>query len=175
LAAAGVGVIVSDGTLATFRNLSFAVGDGLVLLGVLCYAAYSTLLRLRPAVHPWSFLAATFALGVLMLTPLYLWQGSVTGQWVPTTVPAIAGVVYTGLFASVLAYWCFNHGVAVVGPNRAGLFINLIPVFGTAMAIVFLGEPFGLHHALGALGIVVGIALALRAQVAAAKPKILRS
>lgn len=158
----GVFAIVSRGDPSRLAELAFNRGDLLIFTAVICYAAYSVLLRLRPKVHPLSFLAVTFALGALLLLPLYGWESLHLHRPMPLTVTALAAIGYVALFPSVLAYFCFNRGVELVGANRAGLFIHLMPVFGSLMAIVFLGERFQLFHGLGILLILTGIVLATR-------------
>jgi drug/metabolite transporter (DMT)-like permease len=75
---------------------------------------------------------------------------------------AVLSIAYVAIFPSVLAYFCFNRGVELIGANKAGLFIHLMPVFGSIMAVLFLGERFRLFHALGIFLILTGIGLATR-------------
>jgi drug/metabolite transporter (DMT)-like permease len=98
-------------------------------------------------------------IGLLILAPLYVWE-ALTAVPVTFSTGVIAGIAYTGIFPSVLAYLFWNRGVAEVGANRAGQFLHLIPVFGTALAVVFLGESLKLFHLFGAALIFVGIYLA---------------
>lgn len=158
----GVFAIVTHGDPARLAELAFNRGDLLVFTAVICYAAYSVLLRLRPKVHPLSFLAVTFALGALLLLPLYAWESLHLHRPMPLNLTALAAIGYVALFPSVLAYFCFNRGVELVGANRAGLFIHLMPVFGSLMAILFLGERFEVFHGIGILLILIGIILATR-------------
>jgi drug/metabolite transporter (DMT)-like permease len=83
-------------------------------------------------------------------------------RW-PTAQEA-AAVLYIGLFASVLAFICWNKGVAIVGANAAGFTLHLLPVFGTLLAIVFLGESFQAFHAAGIATILAGVLVATRAR-----------
>ena len=73
------------------------------------------------------------------------------------TPAVIAAILYTGLFPSVLAVLFWNKAVAEVGANRAGQFMNLVPVFGIALAVIFLDEAFELFHLVGAATIFTGI------------------
>ncbi|PLY02962.1 MAG: EamA family transporter [Desulfuromonas sp.] len=159
---AGAVTIIARGEVGLILNLEFNRGDLLVLLAIVCYAGYSSLLRLRPKVHPLSFIAVTFWLGTAILMPLYLWEHNYVRPLhpVPTTFLVLA---YVAIFPSIVSYLCFNRGVELVGANRAGLFIHLMPVFGSLMAMVFLGEQFYWFHALGIGLIAVGICLATRA------------
>lgn len=156
---AGVATIVARGDVHTLLGLRIAPGDGWVMLAVLFYALYSVLLRRKPGVHPLSFLAATFAWGSLMLLPVYLWERATVGgmHW---DAPTFAAIAYVGVFPSLLAYLCFNRAVELIGANRAGQFLHLMPVFGCALAALFLGERLQGFHLVGALLIAAGIALA---------------
>jgi drug/metabolite transporter (DMT)-like permease len=157
----GTLVIVSGGSWAALLALRLNQGDALVLLAVVAYAAYTTLLRRRPPIHPLSFLAVTFAGGTLLLLPLYLWE-HLRGQAMPLNGTTLLAVAYIALFPSILAYLCYNRGVELVGANVAGLFIHLMPVFGSIMAMIFLHERLHWFHGLGVLLILIGIVLTTR-------------
>ncbi|NUQ38846.1 MAG: DMT family transporter [Caldilineales bacterium] len=152
-------VIIAQGDLEMLRSLAFNRGDLLIFIAVISYAGYSSLLRRRPAIHPLSFVAATFILGASMLIPLYLWE-HVRVRAVTPNLPTLLSILYVAIFPSVLAYLCFNRGVELAGANRAGLFFHLTPVFGGGMAILFLGESFYWYHGLGVPLILLGILLA---------------
>jgi len=164
----GVAAIVARGDLAALLTLRLNRGDVLILLAVLSYAAYSTLLRRRPQIHPLSFLLTTFAVGAVMLLPFYIWE-HLAVQPMPLRAPALLAIAYTALFPSILAYLCYNRGVELLGANRAGLFIHLMPVFGSALAFVFLGERLQWFHGLGVALIVCGLVLATRVHRRAAQ------
>lgn len=155
----GVAVIVARGEWSVLRSLSIAPGDAWILLAVMFYALYSVLLRRRPAVHPLSFLAGTFAFGSLMLLPVYLWEHLRVAA-IHWDLPTLAAIAYVGIFPSLLAYLCFNRSVELIGANRAGQFVHLMPVFGSALAALFLGERLQGFHLMGAVLIAAGIALA---------------
>lgn len=157
----GAFVIIVQGDLALLRTLTLNQGDLIVFMAVLAYAGYSTLLRKRPALHPLSFLAIIFFLGALMNLPFYLWE-SAAGRPVEVNRAMILAVGYVMLFPSVVSYFCYNRGVDLVGANRAGLFIHLLPVFGSILAVVFLRERFSWFQGVGILFIATGIVLATR-------------
>jgi drug/metabolite transporter (DMT)-like permease len=159
---AGVAAIASQGSLAALLALSLNVGDAWVLAAVVSYALYSTLLRHRPQVHPLSFVAASFGLGAVMLLPLLAWEIA-AGYMLTLNVAALGAIAYVGLFPAVLAYLCFNRGVQLFGPNRAGQFLHLMPVFGSLLAVGVLGERLEPHHLLGIGLIGVGLLLGVRA------------
>lgn len=157
----GALVLVSRGDPSVLLNLDFRPGDALVFIAVVCYAAYSALLRLRPPLHPLSFIWVTFVTGTALLVPFFLWEQTAgrTLQANPVTFLAIG---YVAIFPSILSYLFYNRGVELVGANRAGLFIHLIPVFGTILAILLLGEAFRLFQAAGAGMILAGILMVNR-------------
>jgi drug/metabolite transporter (DMT)-like permease len=155
----GVAVIVARGAPSALLALPLNAGDAWVLTAVVCYALYSALLRLRPATHPLSFLAASFALGALLLLPFYVWE-TLSGTALRPSAPGLLAIVYLALFPSCLAYLFYNRGVELVGANRAGQFFHLMPVFGSLLAVGLLGEAFELYQAAGILLIALGIFLA---------------
>ncbi len=161
LSLSGAVAIVARGDLAALAGLTLNRGDLWIALAVVSYAAYSVLLRRRPAVHPLSLLVGTFLPGSLMILPLYLWE-SLSGRPVRLDAPSLLAIAYVAIFPSILAYFCFNRGVELVGANRAGLFFHLMPVFGSIMAVLFLGERFEPFHAAGIALILAGIVLATR-------------
>ena len=158
----GAIAIIVQGDLQVMLNLSPNPGDLLVLLAVISYAGYTALLRQRPAIHPLSFLAVTFVIGTLMLLPFYLWESLMVRpiQWNGVTLLSVG---YVGIFPSIISYLCYNRGVELIGANRAGLFLYLMPVFGGAMAVFFLGESFRWFHWMGIVLIATGIVTTLRA------------
>jgi drug/metabolite transporter (DMT)-like permease len=156
---AGVGVIAARGSMATLLGLTLNRGDGWVLIAIIFYALYSALLRRRPAVQPLSLLAALFGLGVAMLLPALAWE-LLSGATVRLDAGALLAIGYVVLFPSFIAYLCFNRGTALIGANRAGQFVHLIPVFGSIMAITLLGESVHPYHAAGIALIAGGIVLA---------------
>lgn len=158
---AGVVAIVTRGDPATLMTLTINRGDAIMVFAVGIYALYSALLKRRPAIHPLSFLTVLIGLGAVMLTPGFAWEIS-TGYVFRGDLLTVATVVYVILFPSILAYFAFNRGVELVGPNRAGPFFHLIPVFGSAMAILFLGEAPAWYHGVGYALVLAGVALSQR-------------
>jgi len=157
----GVLVIAGQGSLETLRHLSVNPGDALVLLAVATFATYSSLLRRRPAVHPLSFLAATFLIGVGILAPLAVVEYAAGARMVPGWL-AWGAIAYAVVFASFLATLFFNRGVELIGAARAGQFNHLQPVFGTLLAVGVLGETLHPYHGLGVALIAAGLLLATR-------------
>ncbi len=157
----GAVLIIARGDFARLQSLTFNRGDLLVFTAIACYAGYSVMLRKRPKAHPLAFIATTFWLGSIFLVPLYIWE-TITVASLKLNLSTLLVLGYVMIFPSIVSYLCFNRGVELVGANRAGLFIHLMPVFGGLMAVVFLGEVFGWYHAVGIILIGLGIYLATR-------------
>jgi drug/metabolite transporter (DMT)-like permease len=155
----GVLAIIVHGQIADLLALSLNAGDGLILLAITIYSLYSSLLRRRPKVHPLSFLAASFALGSLMLLPFYGWTLA-EGARIQGGIGSYLEIGYTMVFPSFIAYLCFNRGVELIGAARTGPFMHLVPAFGSILAVLLLGESFHLYHAAGIGLIGAGIAMA---------------
>jgi drug/metabolite transporter (DMT)-like permease len=158
---AGAMLIVSGGNPAALAGLEVNRGDLWILVAVLCYALYTALLRRRPLVHPLSFLAVIFGLGALMLLPFMLAE-MWAGRSMPLTPGSMGALFYVALFPSIVAYLCFNRTVELLGANRTGLSVHLVPAFGSAFAILFLGEDPRWYHGAGIALIAAGILLASR-------------
>ena len=160
----GIMVILSRGDIALLRQLEFHAGDAWIVLAVAIWGVYSVLLKRRPAdLGGLHFLFVLSVLGVLFLAPAFAWQVWRSPPRMPTLSEGIA-ILYVGLAASVGAFLLWNRGIAAVGANAAGFSLYLLPVFGTLLAIAFLGESFGAFHAAGIATIIAGILLATRAR-----------
>ncbi|MEY2932233.1 MAG: hypothetical protein RL033_2982 [Pseudomonadota bacterium] len=160
LSTLGVGVIVSRGELAVFQHMTFSVGDLLMIVATAAWTLYSVVLKRKPAeLPPSALLGACMIVALLSLLPFYVWE-SLTVQLVPFTRVSVLVIGYQALAASLLAYVCYNAAVAQVGPVHAGLSINLIPVFATVLALLFLDEQLHAFHLVGTLLIALGLLLA---------------
>lgn len=155
----GVGIIVARGSPAGLLHTVLNRGDLLVLLAAASYALYSALLRLRPAVHPLSFVAATFAVGDLALLPVYLVE-HLCGAVFHPSLPALAAIGYAAVFPSLLAGLFYNRGVELAGAVRAGHFLHLVPAIGAGLAVLFLGERLQDYHLAGIALIAAGLLVA---------------
>ena len=157
----GVAAIAGRGSLDALVHLSVNVGDIWILAAVAIYAAFPPLLRRRPAVHPLSFLVAVMGIGSMLILPFYVWE-SATGAGIRGAWESYAAMAYTAVLPSFVAYLFFNRAVELIGAGRAGQSAHLMPVFGAALAVAFLGERFRLYHVVGIALIAAGIFLASR-------------
>ncbi len=162
IAALGVAVVVLRGDLQAAKELRVNDGDLLILLAVLVWAVYSILLRRLPAgLHPLALLTATFAIGLMFLIPLYLWELG-TGAEIRMVPQSFLAIAYTGVFPSIVAFLCWNQAVAAVGSSTAGLFLYLMPVLTSLLSVTFLGEVIHPYHLIGAALVISGIHVATR-------------
>ena len=155
----GVLTIICRADPDVLLTLQINRGDIWILLAVICWAFYTFLLRQRPAgIHPFSFLTLIVAVGLIPLSILYAWEYSQGGRFVLNLANSV-GILYVALFPSVLAFIFWNRAVREVGPNKAGLFLYLMPVFGAILSAVFLGESIRAFHLIGSALILTGIYL----------------
>jgi drug/metabolite transporter (DMT)-like permease len=157
----GVVVIVCHGSLAVLLAIAFNRGDIAFLIALLVYGFYAACLRRRPAIHPFSFLAVGMGAGAVMLIPAAVWELA-SGRTMVLDAESVASFAFICLFPSLLGYLFLNRGIELIGANRAAPFIHLVPVFGSVMAIVLLGERFELYHAIGYALVFAGITVATR-------------
>jgi drug/metabolite transporter (DMT)-like permease len=159
---AGAIVIISRGDPARIIELEPNRGDLLVLFGLTFWALYTVLIRWRPSrLAPIAFLAATVVFGAIFHLPLVAWELATTGGFALGGKSA-AALLYFAIFPSLLAYIFWNRAVARLGPGRTGMFMHLLPIFSSGLAVVFLGEAFLAYHAAGILLILSGITLVSR-------------
>ncbi|MEX5727520.1 drug/metabolite transporter (DMT)-like permease [Rhodovulum iodosum] len=159
ISAVGAGIIVVSGR--GNMRAGFADAGSLWMLGaILVWAAYSLLLRRRPATLPQDVtLTASVIVGLCVMAPLLAIQGV---QPIPMTGPIIAALGYIALCASLLGFLLWSWGLDRIGPERAGQFLHLMPVFGTVLAVALLGERLTLTHVSGGALAVCGIVLVNR-------------
>jgi drug/metabolite transporter (DMT)-like permease len=121
-------------------------------------------------VDPLALLAALVAVGVAWVAPFHALE-LVRGARMEVDGVTAASVLYVAIFASVLSYWLWNEGVARLGANRAGVFLHLMPAFGSLLAVAFLGESFRWFHAAGLALILAGVFLAGAPLPGGARPR----
>lgn len=155
---AGAVILITRGEIAAAVANGLNVGDLWMLAAVAAWAAYSLLLRRRPAEMPQTVtLVASVAAALPLLLAFMLLSGPSLA--VSVSLPLLLGVGYIALFASVIGFMFWSHGVAELGPSRAGQFVHLMPVFGAALAFVFLGEPLSTAQIVGAVLVLTGLLL----------------
>jgi drug/metabolite transporter (DMT)-like permease len=157
----GVLMLVVKGDMQNLFALQINFGDLWVLLAALCWALYSISLRWRPVgISATGFLLFTMLVGVVLLVPFYLYVLS-QGVYLEMNSPNLLTIAYVALFPSIAAFLLWNQGVKMVGAATAGQFIHIMPVLGTLMAVIFLGEQLFWFHLIGAVAIGAGVFLSL--------------
>lgn len=157
----GVLVIVLRGNLAALAAIQINAGDISFAAALFVFGLYSALMPKRPKINPLSLIAFTTGAGAVMLVPLVGWEMS-GGDFLKLDALTISTIIFVVLLPSTLAYLFFNRGIELIGPNRAAPFFHLVPVFGSVMAIVLLGEKPELFHLVGYALVLAGIFTASR-------------
>lgn len=162
----GVLTIILRGDLGALASVQFNKGDVMFAGALLSFGLYSALMTRRPVTHQLSLIAFTIGCGALLLLPFSIWEYS-TGTTLKLDLLTVGTVIYVIIFPSTLSYLFFNRGIALIGPNRAAPFFHLVPVFGSAMAIVLLGEQLQPFHLIGYALVLAGVVIASRRASAA--------
>ncbi len=156
----GVLVATSQGQIGQLLGLEVNRGDLIMLAAVLVYSTYSVALRAKPEIHWLSFLAALFVTAALVSLPLALYEAITSTAIWPTSLGGIGVVLYTAIFPSIIGQALFIRGIELIGANAAGLFVNLVPIFGALLAVLMLGERFQAYHAIALILVLGGIMVA---------------
>jgi drug/metabolite transporter (DMT)-like permease len=157
----GVLTIILRGDPSALAAIRLNLGDLMTTGAVISFGLYSALMLRRPVVHQLSLICFTMACGALLLLPPSIWEYA-NGIRLKFDTITMLTLAYVVIFPSSVAYLCFNRGIAAIGPNRAAPFFHLMPVFGSAMAILLLGEEPQLFHLAGYLMVLAGIVIASR-------------
>jgi drug/metabolite transporter (DMT)-like permease len=161
LSMAGVFVILLHGDLTTLSQIDFNIGDLIFIVALAIFGIYSVLSLKRPDIHGLSFVAFTFGAGAACLIPLWIWELFARPRMQIDTANVLS-LAYVAVFPSTIAYLCYNRGVHLIGANRAAPFFHVVPVFGTIMSIVFLGEHPQAFHFIGFALVLTGVFVASR-------------
>jgi drug/metabolite transporter (DMT)-like permease len=166
----GVLTILARGDVEALSAIDFNKGDLIFGGSLMIFCIYSALMPYRPKLHALAFLGFTTGVGALVNVPFALWEAS-RGYTASLDIETLLTLAYVILFPSVFAYLCYNRGVELIGANRAAPFYHLIPVFGSVLAIGFLGEEPKLFHLIGYGLVLLGVFIAARKQAARHLPK----
>ena len=166
LSLAGVLAIISRGDAGVLLTLNLNPGDLWMVVAILSWGLYAVLLKRWPIdLHPVALLQLVMTFGALGVLPFYLWEAMFERAIGPDPV-TVAMVLYLAVFASIAGVMFFNLGIAAIGPGKTAMFINLIPVYVTVLAVLFLGEAVQGFHLLGFALIFAGIYLMVRRRLA---------
>ncbi len=165
----GITTMICRGRAEVLLTLNFAPGDVLAIAAILGFSIYSVnVFRLPPELNPAEHLFGIIAYGCVLLLPAYLYE-SFTYRAMPMTFVAISTVLSLAFFVSFLAMLIWNLAIRAIGPDRASIFINLIPIFGALLAVVFLHESFHWFHFLGIILVGCGIFAVVQPRAATAQ------
>jgi len=163
LSIVGILLTASHGEPARLLALDLNAGDAIMLASCVVYSAYTVVLRFKPAIHWQSLMIALTASAFVFSIPFALAEFQ-TGHGIWPDPRGWAILAYVVIGPSILAQIFYIRGIELIGANRAGLFINLVPIFGTLLSILLLGEEFHLYHALALALVFGGIWLSERSQ-----------
>jgi len=167
---AGVLAILSRGDVGVLAHLQLNIGDIILLASMVQWAYYTLALKWKPADIPaLAFLCVCATVGVIAMTPAYVIAGAM-GQEIRWSGSVVAALLYVGIVPSFIGYIFWNRGVELAGAEVAGMFIHLMPVFGSVLAWLFLSERLHLFHLVGIALILAGIFVAARKAPAPAAP-----
>ena len=157
----GVAITASSGSLDRLIGLQLNRGDALMLLAVLFYGGYSVALRYKPVMHWQSMITVMAASAFVTSLPFSTYEVMREAAIWPDTTGWLV-VVFTAVFPSLVAQVLFIRGNEIIGSNRAGIFINLVPIFGTLLSVMVLGEAMRLYHVVALVLVLGGIWLSER-------------
>ena len=159
LSIVGIGSIISNGDIQKIISLNFNKGDVWMLVCVITWALYSTLLKKNKfEFSQFTLIQLMVSAGLLFLIPQLFYEKSI-GLDTNFNKAFFIILFYVVVFPAIAAYYCWQKGVEIIGPNRASMFIQLMPLFSAVMAIIIFKEKFELYHFVGAAFIVSGIYL----------------
>ncbi|SIQ61323.1 MULTISPECIES: DMT family transporter [unclassified Bosea (in: a-proteobacteria)] len=157
----GVAVTASRGDIEVLTGFRFVPGDLLMILACVFYASYTVGVRNRPAVPALVFFTAAAGFACLFSLPLFAAEIALGAFHWPTAT-GWGVLAFTVIMPSIVSQLTFMRAIELIGPGRAGLFVNLVPVFAPLLAVLILGEPFGLYHAVALVLVLGGIFIAER-------------
>lgn len=159
LSLTGVMFIITKADIELIKNLDFNKGDLSMVVAMFAWATYSALLRKKTyEISQIALLEIIIICGLVFLIPIYFIEMSF-GNLIILGKPFILTLTYVVLFPGILAFLFWIKGIAIIGANRAGVFLHLMPIFGALMAMVIFKEKFMFYHSLGAIFIIAGITL----------------
>ena len=156
----GVLVIITRLDFNVLLNLDFNIGDIWMIGAVICWGLYSTFLKkLKLKISLLALVHILCSCGLIFLLPQFLYEYS-QGDIIHVNNNFLYCLIYLALFPSIGSYYCWTGAVSIIGPNRAGIFLMLIPLFSAVMAIFFFNEEFELYHFIGSVFVIIGLFLA---------------
>jgi len=155
----GVAIIVTKADLERLTHLNFNKGDLWMVVAMFSWAMYSALLRKKKfELSQISLLEIIISAGLILLLPAYIIEMAL-GHRLNINLPFALTLAYVVLFPGLASFICWIKGISIIGSNRSGIFLHLMPIFSTVLAILILKEKFMNFHLFGAAFIIGGIFL----------------
>ena len=162
LSIVGIGSIISNGEMQKIISLNFNKGDLWMLVCVITWSLYSTLLKKHKfKLSQFTLIQLMVSVGILFLIPQFFYEKSIDLE-LNFNKAFFLILFYVVMFPAIAAYYCWQKGIEIIGPNRSTMFIQLMPLFSAVMAIIIFKEKFELYHFAGATFILSGIYLSNR-------------
>jgi len=159
LSLTGVVFIITKADLELIKNLDFNKGDLTMVIAMLSWATYSALLKKQKyEISPIALLQVVITFGFIFLIPIYFIEMNM-GYLIKLEKPFYLILAYVVIFPGLASFFFWIKGIAIIGANRAGVFLHLMPIFGAIMAMIIFDEKFMFYHFLGAIFIIAGITL----------------
>jgi len=158
----GVAFLVLKGNLESLSSMEFHTGDFWIMFCAFVWSLYSVLLKFKPKGYKNAELfVANMYVGFLFLLPVYLYQGYSLESQILHIENYWYFFIYISLFTSILSYLFWTRGIEQIGASKTGQFVHLMPLFGSILAFIFLGEKLQMYHIIGAIFIGLGIYLSI--------------
>jgi len=155
----GVVMIITKAELNLLLNLNFNKGDVWMVVAMFSWAIYSALLKKKKhKLSQISLLETIISMGLIFLFPIYIIEMKM-GYHVTLNVPFVLTLVYVVLFPGLASFIFWIKGISIIGANRSGIFLHLMPIMSTILAIIIFEEKFMFYHLMGAILILIGIFL----------------
>ena len=155
----GVIFIITKADLEIIKNLDFNKGDLSMVVAMFSWAVYSALLkRKKYEISQVTLLQVVIITGLIFLTPIYFIE-MYMGNVIVLRIPFVLTLTYVVFFPGLASFFFWIKGISIIGANRAGVFLHLMPIFGAIMAMLIFNERFMFYHIFGAIFIIAGITL----------------
>ena len=155
----GVISIITKIDLELIKNLNFNKGDISMVIAMLAWAIFSSLLKKKKyEISQISLLQVVIIFGLMFLLPIYLIE-LYLGNTIKLNKPFYLTLTYVVFFPGILSFLFWIKGISIIGANRSGIFLHLMPIIGTILAMIIFKEQFMYYHLIGAIFIIAGISL----------------
>ena len=161
----GVIFIITKANLEIIKNLDFNKGDLSMVVAMFSWAVYSALLkRKKYEISQVTLLQVVIITGLIFLTPIYFIE-MYMGNVIVLGIPFVLTLTYVVFFPGLASFFFWIKGISIIGANRAGVFLHLMPIFGAIMAMLIFNERFMFYHIFGAIFIIAGITLSNKKKI----------